>query len=101
MEAAAISNRDLSDPDPQLDEESKEALTDPSKARWGTHSLRRKSDKGVREYFRKRGILKEAKEQINMQFGWDQANMEKDMQCRYDENNLEQRLDSAKMTAEM
>ena len=55
----------------------------------------------MREYFRKRGILKEAKEQINMQFGWDQANMEKDMQCRYDENDLEQRLDSAKMTAEM
>jgi hypothetical protein len=100
-EAAREANKDPSNPDPEVDEWIKESLEDPTKAKWGTHSLRRKSDKGVREYLRKRGILRESKEAVNMQFGWDQANMERDMQCRYDEADLEQRLDSADMTTEM
>ena len=97
-----MANADANDPDPEVDEVIKAALLDPEKNNnFGTHSLRRKSDKGVRDYFRKKGELREAKEKINQHFGWDQANMEKDMQCRYDAADLNNRLDTAEMTADM
>ena len=99
--AAQRAADDKSKPDPQIDELILESLKDTRKANWGPHSLRRKADKGIRDFLRRHEKMDGSKEKVNMQMGWDQANMEKDMAVHYDEEDLERRLDSAAMTAEM
>ena len=37
-------------------------------------------------------------ERVNMSFGWNQREMAKDMQLRYDENDLERRMEAANIT---
>ena len=66
-------------------------------AKWGSHSLRRKADKDMRMYCAKHGLKKE---EIDLEMGWNQAEMNKDMQFRYDEEDLVQRMNRAQITAE-
>ena len=91
--AAELANEDPKDPDPELDmplEQLKSAV-------WGSHSCRRMSDKMARDWADKVGADR-AKERIDSQKGWNQAEMEKDMQYHYDANTLRRRVRDAEMT---
>ena len=65
-------------------------------ADWASHSFRRGADKQARIYSEKEGI---PIERVDMSFGWNQRAMAKDMQLRYDENDLDKRMAGADITS--
>eukprot|EP00966_Prymnesium_polylepis_P015762 364146-Prymnesium_polylepis.1 len=69
---------------------------DIDEADWASPSFRRGADKQARIFAEKEGI---PLERVNMTFGWDQRAMEKDMQLRYDENDVDKRMSRADITS--
>ena len=65
------------------------------------HSPKAPNPDRVVFFLRAKGKLDGSKHKVNSRFGWDQAAMEKDMSLRYDQIDLEGRLDDAVMTSEM
>ena len=78
--------------DPQLNMTQREI----DDADWASHSFRRGADKQARIFSEKEGI---SIERVDMSFGWNQRAMAKDMQLRYDENDLDKRMAGADITS--
>jgi hypothetical protein len=69
----------------------KESQKEPRKeGRAASHSFRRGADKQARIFAEKKEGI--PLERVNTMFGWDQRAMEKDIQLRYDENDLDKRI---------
>ena len=61
-----------------------------------SHSFRRGADKQARKFAEKDGI---PLERVDLSFGWNQRLHAKDMQMRYDENDLDKRMEAANITS--
>lgn len=106
-EACRLANLDATDLDPDLEisvsqiasSGSAMAVADTAcAARWSNHSFRRMVDKHVRQYAEKHGTKPEI---INQKLGWELKSMSRDMQLKYDSEDLRKRMESANITAEL
>ena len=106
-EACRLANLDATDLDPDLEipvsqmaaSGSAMAVADAAcAAKWSNHSFRRMVDKHVRQYAEKHGTKPEI---INQKLGWELKSMSRDMQLKYDSEDLRKRMESANITAEL
>ena len=65
-------------------------------ANWSSHSFRRGADKQARKWAMAHGV---PLERVDLSFGWNQAIHAKDMQMRYDEMDLDRRMEAAGITS--
>ena len=91
VKAALAANIDPKDPDPDMNIPVKAIMG----AKWGTHSLRRLADKRVKKRCAELGLPTSV---VDSMLGWKEAERLHDMQDHYDEKNLRQRLERARVT---
>ena len=89
--AALAANIDPAHPDPDLSIPVKEIEA----AKWGTHSMRRFSDRRVKVWCKHHGLDKTI---VDAMHGWKEAERRLDMQTHYDELNLRIRLERSRVT---
>ena len=87
-----VANRDS--PDPHLDLQGRTVPV------WTTHSLRRLSDTNARRFMKDTRFGRKPVEpwEINLLYGWNEAEMEKDMQMHYATMGLWERIQQARIT---
>jgi hypothetical protein len=91
VQAALAANIDPDHPDPDLSIPVKEIEA----AKWGTHSMRRFSDRRVKLWCKHHGLDKTI---VDAMHGWKEAERRLDMQTHYDELNLRIRLERSRVT---
>ena len=91
VKAALAANIDPKDPDPDMNIPIAAIMG----AKWGTHSLRRLADKRVKKMCAKLGLPTSV---VDSMLGWKEAERLHDMQDHYDEKNLRQRMERARVT---
>jgi hypothetical protein len=90
--AARAANMDRFDLDPDLNM----AVKDIETGKWGTHSLRRLCDKRVKKTCKELGLPMST---VDAMLGWKESERRHDMQDHYDEQNLRERLERARISS--
>ena len=90
--AARAANMDRFDLDPDLNM----AVKDIETGKWGTHSLRRLCDKRVKKTCKELGLPLST---VDAMLGWKESERRHDMQDHYDEQNLRERLERARISS--
>ena len=91
VEAALAANVDPHDLDPDLSI----AVSAIETAKWGTHSMRRFSDRRVKRWCKENGVDPVV---VDSMHGWKEAERRLDMSEHYDELNLRTRMERSRVT---